>query len=122
MSGLKVIDGTPTAISKYLRDKQVCNCGHLIDDHVPDMECSLCDCPYYLEDKENIQTKCKGETYEESNKRNNYFFEEGRMDVLEKVKQIINKLPINLRHAYMTNKTEYLIDKKELTKKLEEIK
>jgi hypothetical protein len=32
--------------------KQICKCGHPIDDHVPDMECSKCNCVYYEEKKD----------------------------------------------------------------------
>lgn len=30
-----------------LNNLQICECGHPIDDHVPDMECSKCECRYY---------------------------------------------------------------------------
>jgi len=69
-----------------IKEEQICMCGHRIDDHLEQVngkakagECSLCKCYYYCEDN-SIQTKCKGETYEESNKRNNYFFEEGKIE------------------------------------------
>jgi len=79
-----------------IKEEQICMCGHRIDDHLEQVngkakagECSLCKCYYYCEDN-SIQTKCKGETYEESNKRNNYFFEEGKIEGVKQATADLN--------------------------------
>jgi len=50
---------------------------------------------------DNIQTKCKGETYEEANKRNNYFFEEGKIEGMKSQcqKSKISEHPENPRFS-----------------------
>ena len=44
-------------VSPKEREKQTCKCSHAIDDHVPDMECSKCECDYFVEDNSENQDK-----------------------------------------------------------------
>jgi hypothetical protein len=60
----KICGKTVEEIFKEKEFRQVCVCGHSIDEHVPDMECMVwqCSCESYEEkDKKFFCGKCKAE-------------------------------------------------------------